>query len=62
LAKTSIIGLSEDMVFPDFNKIGLQFAVIPFGIRYYITEHIGIGMETHIDPPSWGNLMFAARF
>jgi Outer membrane protein beta-barrel domain len=59
---TSIDGLTADRIFPDFDKVGYFPAIIPFGIRYYFTESIAFGLETHLGPPSWGNLMFAARF
>ena len=59
---SNINGLTPERIFPEFDEPSYIPALIPFGIRYYFTKYIGIGMELHAGPPSWGNVQFNARF
>jgi Outer membrane protein beta-barrel domain len=45
-----------------FPSVGFAPALIPFGLRYYFTDNLGAGFETHLGAPYWGNIQVNYRF
>ncbi len=65
------IGLAADTTDPNFDfaegtavTIGVRpgLAVVPFGMRAYVTENIGVGFELNIGAPYIANMGVSARF
>lgn len=53
--------VSDDFIdFTDANKFGV--GIVAYGIRYFVTDNIGLGTEVNIGRPYFVNLSLNARF
>lgn len=51
----------EDAIDGLRNGVAPQFQIVPFGLRYYVTNNLGLGFETAIGSPYYGSLQINYR-